>query len=218
MYLCKICGMRQQAALDAAAQGGAQWCGFIFASSSPRNLSPEQAGALNSHAMLRVGVFVDEHLERMEETILLARLNMVQLHGGQTLDCARRLAALPSNSSADKGNNNIRIIRVLWPSQYSSLATLEEDMRYFAATSHYFLLDAGASGEGGTGHSLCWENLHRLRSPRPWLLAGGLTPTTARTALDLCHPNGLDFNSGLESSTGHKDVHKIEAALRALRG
>ena len=56
--IIKICGMREQADLDCAAALGVDLCGFIFAPQSPRAVTPEQAAALDSGDMLRVGVFV----------------------------------------------------------------------------------------------------------------------------------------------------------------
>ena len=134
--IIKICGMREQADLDCAAALGVNLCGFIFAPQSPRAVTPEQAAALDSGDMLRVGVFVTDDMRFIEETARAARLDRVQLHGDQSMTCANRLSRTLGAE---------RLIRVLWPERYPDLAALEETMNRHAATAGMFLLDAGRS-------------------------------------------------------------------------
>lgn len=110
-----------------------------------------------------------------------------------------------------------RLIRVLWPERYPDLAALEETMNRHAATAGMFLLDAGMSG-GGSGKRIGPGRLHGLNAPRPWLLAGGLTPENVKETVAACVPDGVDFNSGLESEPGRKNPSRMRAALTALRG
>lgn len=201
----KICGLRRQEDLDCAAEAGAEFCGFIFHPASPRSISPQAAARLDSRGLRRVGVFVRQTEEEIREILRVARLDLVQLHGDQSPDCARALGAE-------------RVIRVLWPARYPDRAALEAAMALHAPSTALFLLDAGMGG-GGSGQRLLTPFLGDLESPRPWLLAGGLTPDNARQALNACPGAcGADLNSGLESAPGRKDHHKIRAALAALRG
>jgi len=202
--LVKICGMRRQADLDCAAALGVDLCGFIFAPQSPRALSPAQAAALDSHGMLRVGVFVTDDAGFIEETTAAARLDRIQLHGSQSPACAERLAAA-------LGEENL--IRVLWPARYRDVRELAAAMA--KETAGMFLLDAGSDG-GGSGRRIEMA-LAGLPSPKPWLLAGGLTPENLGDAVRRHHPDGVDFNSGLESCPGCKRPERIRAALAALR-
>ena len=55
-------------------------------------MTPEQAAALDSGDMLRVGVFVTDDMRFIEETARAARLDRVQLHGDQSMTCANRLS------------------------------------------------------------------------------------------------------------------------------
>lgn len=206
--IIKICGMREQADLDCTAALGVNLCGFIFAPQSPRAVTPEQAAALDSGDMLRVGVFVTDDMRFIEETARAARLDRVQLHGDQSMTCANRLSRTLGAE---------RLIRVLWPERYPDLAALEETMNRHAATAGMFLLDAGMSG-GGSGKRIGPGRLRGLHAPRPWLLAGGLTPENVKETVAACAPDGVDFNSGLESEPGRKDPSRMRAALTALRG
>ena len=194
--------------LDCAAALGVDLCGFIFAPQSPRAVTPEQAAALDSGDMLRVGVFVTDDMRFIEETARAARLDRIQLHGDQSMTCADRLSRTLGAE---------RLIRVLWPERYPDLAALEETMNRHAASTGMFLLDAGMSG-GGSGKRIGSERLRGLNAPRPWLLAGGLTPENVKETVAACVPGGVDFNSGLESEPGRKDPSRMRAALTALRG
>ena len=103
--IVKICGMRDQEALDAASSCGANMAGFIFAPGSPRFLAPDEAARLNSGPLLRVGVFTQccfgddaggDATADLAESILdiaaRARLDFLQLHGCQPESLAEELA------------------------------------------------------------------------------------------------------------------------------
>ena len=117
----KICGMSSQRAVDVAAELGVEFCGFVFHEASPRNVTPHQVSALDTHGMKRVGVFVRQSAEEIRDIVRLARLDYVQLHGAQSAEFAR---AFPAES----------VIRVLWPAGCASRKELEENIAAFAGT------------------------------------------------------------------------------------
>lgn len=214
--LIKICGMSDQAALDAAGSGGADFCGFIFHPSSPRRIAPEAAGRLDAHGLTRVGVFVRADVETMARTADLARLDLIQMHGDQGPDemmAARELASR-------RTGRRIGAIRVLWPARHAGLDDLAREAERYAEAADFFLLEAGLCG-GGSGRTQNPHDLADLRLPRPWLLAGGLTPENAPAAAAALAANptfaGLDVNSGLEDAPGRKNPATIRALLRAVR-
>lgn len=196
----KICGMREQKLIDRIAELGADMCGFIFYPPSPRNVSPEEAARLETHGMKRVGVFVEQSVEEIAAIAHEARLDFIQLHGGQSAEFA-------SNFPAEK------VIRVLWPKKCGTLEALQADIDAFAPTCGMYLLDAGM----GSGMTLDWPSLAGLRFPHPWMLSGGLGPDNADAALAACSPNGLDMNSRLESSPGIKSPELLEKVFSRLR-
>lgn len=200
----KVCGLTRQSDVDAAARLGAHLCGFIFHTQSPRCISPCAAASLQSGGMARVGVFVEQGAEEILAIMRLARLDYAQLHGQQSRCCAERIGPA-------------RVIRVLWPGRYASLAELEADMAAHAGACALFLLEAGKSG-GGSGQTQDWTRLRGLAPPRPWLLAGGLGPANAAACVAACAPDGLDFNSGVEEAPGKKSPELLAAALAAATG
>ena len=216
--LIKVCGMSDQAALDAA--GSADYCGFIFHPASPRFVTPEAAGRLDARGLARVGVFVRADLETMARTAELARLDLLQMHGDQEPDemaTARDLAQR-------RTGRRIGMIRVLWPARHAQAEDLAEavarEAERYAGVTDLFLLEAGVSG-GGSGHAQDPRLLAGVSLPRPWLLAGGLGSENALDATAILAQNptfaGLDLNSGLEDAPGQKNPDKIRALLHAVR-
>lgn len=196
----KICGMSEQTLIDHAAALGTDMCGFIFHPQSPRNVSPGQAASLQTHGMKRVGVFVGQSVDEVEAIMREARLDLIQLHGGQSAGFAAHFR--PES-----------VIRVLWPKSYACLEDLQSDIDAFAPTCGMYLLDAGM----GSGMTLDWASLRGLRFPHPWMLSGGLGPDNVQEALSSCSPDGVDLNSRLESAPGRKSPERIEKVMALLR-
>lgn len=73
--------------------------------------------------------------EQIMDIMKTARLEFAQLHGNQSLDCARRIGAG-------------KVIRVLWPDSYDSLDAMQREMDLWADSCSWFLLDAGRQGGG----------------------------------------------------------------------
>ena len=199
--LIKICGLTRQGDVDAAEKLGAGFCGFIFHPHSPRFISPEAAGELESGTMLRVGVFVTQDAEEILRIMKLARLDLAQLHGMQSIECARKVGVE-------------RVIRVIWPDRYSHRALLYNEVQKYANSCAYYLFDAGSSG-GGSGQRLPWQELYGLKREHPFFLAGGLNAENVGQAIAGCDPEGVDFNSGVEDSPGLKNSNKMQAAIEA---
>jgi phosphoribosylanthranilate isomerase len=83
----KICGITNREDAFAAVEAGARALGFIFYPSSPRYVTAEQLrpwiGEIPAN-IWKVGVFVDEAPELIEQIATQLRLDIAQLHGGET--------------------------------------------------------------------------------------------------------------------------------------
>lgn len=203
----KICGVTRDEDARLCAAIGARYVGFIFAASSPRVISPERAARLDAGGALRVGVFVGASPEEICRVAKRARLDYVQLHGGENVAVCRAIG--PE-----------RVIKVLWPEALTgsadALAALRPECERYAPVCAMFLLDAGQSG-GGSGRNLCFASFDGFAPPRPWLLAGGLGPHNLAEAARSCAPHAFDCNSGLEESPGRKSPEKARAVAAILR-
>ncbi|MCQ1537512.1 phosphoribosylanthranilate isomerase [Methanocalculus taiwanensis] len=52
----------------------------------------------------------------------------------------------------------------------------------------------------------------------PVVISGGLTPSSVVGVIQSLHPAGVDVSSGVESSPGVKDMHRMQAFVAACRG
>ena len=202
--LLKVCGLTKAEDAALCHSLGVDFTGFIFVPGSPRAASAAQVAALPVGTSPKVGVFSGAGLDSIRETARKARLEYIQLHGGEGVEfCA---AVGPE-----------RVIKVLWPEAHAgNIESLQEELDRFAPVCSWFLFDAGKSG-GGSGKALELPLFSRLRIPRPWLLAGGIGPHNLAGALSQCSPDGLDMNSALESAPGVKDHEKLATAVKAAR-
>ncbi len=79
--------------------------------------------------------------------------------------------------------------------------------------------DPATGASGATGRTHDWRisrELVRL-SPRPVILAGGLTPDSVREAILAVGPAGVDAHTGLEDAAGRKDRTKVLRFLAEAR-
>lgn len=193
--------MRRPEDVAAAAAAGADAVGFIFAE-SPRRLDLDEAQVLAKHVpagMLKVGVFVDPVREGAVEAARRVPLDRVQLHLGD------------GRPHPEYGRPLLHGFRLRQQEQLEQLASWQDGI---------MLLDTwDASVKGGTGRSFPWSWLEGWRSPRPWVLAGGLTPDNVAEALTCLADTGLfgvDVSSGVETD-GQKDPDKIFRFVQAVR-
>ncbi len=143
----------------------------------------------------------------------LLGVDMVQLHGSISVMEMERLRLLCPE---------LGIIKSLVVAG-SNLEELKQVVRETAPFCDLFITDTfdpdtGATGATGKTHD--WRvsrELIRL-SPRPLILAGGLTPDNVGEAVRAVRPAGVDAHTGLEDTAGRKDREKVrrfvENALR----
>ena len=86
MTWIKICGTTNLEDALTAVDAGADALGFVFYEKSPRKIDPETAGKIAAKlpaSIEKVGVFVEEPVERILLTVAQAGLTAAQLHGDQ---------------------------------------------------------------------------------------------------------------------------------------
>jgi phosphoribosylanthranilate isomerase len=200
--LIKVCGLTSKDDLKACQDMGVDLTGFIFHSPSPRNAAPGLVGSWEKKKEIRVGVFVNQKPEEILEIIDMAGLDLVQLHGEQGPDMCLAMGAM-------------RVIRVFWPERFAAPDDFQLEIDRFRDVCRYFLFDAG-KGSGGHGRSISSPWLEKIKSPKPFFLAGGLGPENI-AGLPVTGMTGLDLNSGVELSPGRKDPQKIRKVLDIVR-
>ena len=194
MTKVKICGITNLEDALLSAKFGADALGFNFYPQSPRYISPEKArdiiGQLPKE-VLKVGVFVNESLEKIFEIAAVAKLDAIQLHGEETPEYAREL----------KAKTNLEIIKAF---RVSSEFKPENVLQYEVDA---VLLDAYSPKEhGGTGETFDWEIAKKVREIfSKMYLAGGLSQNNIASAISGIRPFAVDACSCLENEKGKKD-------------
>lgn len=227
MTRVKICGITNWEDALCAANAGADFLGFIFFRKSSRYIAPERAGEISTRLTGRIsastrrtaadsglrsrprfiGIFVNEPLVVIEETIRRANLDYAQLHGDEP----------PALLEALRG----RAFKALRP---TSAAEASADAEWYADLAPedgpQLLIDGYDPKEyGGAGKRADWRAAADLGRIYPRLvLAGGLTPQNVAAAVDAVRPWAVDVSSGVEIEPGRKQPDKVRAFISAAKG
>jgi phosphoribosylanthranilate isomerase len=199
-FLIKICGITSPQDAEQAATAGADMIGLNFWGGSKRYVDDGRAREIVAAippGVLKVGVFVNAHPLVVTETLEDLKLDRVQLHGDEKVAAWTWL----------RREQLIRAIRL------RDEAALKEVQGWEPAL---FLYDAYSEGYGGSGKKAPWDLL-ATGARRPFLLAGGLTPSNVVEAIRVTKPNGVDVSSGVESAPGKKDLRKLRAFIKNAR-
>lgn len=204
----KICGVRSEAAVEAAARAGAAYIGLVFFERSPRHVDAASARALALAAppgLAKVALMVDPTDADLDAVCEAVPLDMLQLHGRETPD---RVAEL-------RARTGLPVMKAVGIAGRGDLAQLDR----FAAVADQLLVDAkpvpGAALPGGNGIGFDWTLIADRTWDVPWMLAGGLRPENVAEAVRLTGARQVDVSSGVESAPGQKDPDRIAAFLRA---
>ncbi|WP_373356374.1 phosphoribosylanthranilate isomerase [Pseudoroseicyclus sp. CXY001] len=205
----KICGLKRPAEIAASAEAGAAYFGFNFFPRSPRCVSPAEAAALAADVpfgRMKVGLFVAPSDELLGETLAIAPLDMIQLHGDES----------PERVAEVRARFGLPVMKALGIAGPEDLPLIDAH----AAVADQLLIDArapkGAVLPGGNGVPFDWRLIAGRRWPVPWMLAGGLRVENVAEAIRLTGARQVDVSSGVESAPGHKDPALIAAFARAV--
>ena len=205
----KICGIRDEKALQAAVEAGVRHIGFVFYPDSPRYIKPDQAKVLaeaTPKSVRRVGLFVDPGSEGLEKILGTVELDMIQLHGDES----------PERVTEIKQKFGKPVMKALKIATKYDMEGLED----YEAAADWLLFDsksADAEMPGGTGQSFDWSVLKDRTFQKPWMLSGGLNHENVSDALSLLNPKVVDVSSGVESEPGVKDPDKIREFVNIAR-
>lgn len=205
----KLCGINTPEALDAALAARADFVGLNFYPPSPRFLALDQAAALGARAderITRVGVFVDADDAALAEAAAAARLDAVQLHGGESPERAAQIGSR-------LGLPVWKVISVAGPDDIAHA----ESYRQAAQLVLFDAKTPKGTLPGGMGLVFDWNLLSNLRIGLPWGLAGGLSADNVAEAARITGAPLVDTASGIESAPGVKDPARIAAFCKAAR-
>lgn len=198
----KICGLKNVADVSIAVVNQADYIGFVFANSH-RQVSIQQAQELVKEipdTIQKVGVFVNPTLTELLTTIRAVSLDVVQLHGEESLELIQQIPVTVIKAFPIKEGR------------------LPEGLEKYPADV-IFLFDAPAGEfEGGSGRKFDWHqaDFSSLGS-RQFFVAGGLTSQNVQDAISYFDPYGVDVSSGVETNR-EKDPQKIKKFIETAKG
>ena len=211
-FQVKVCGLTKLNQIKELINLEVDFLGFIFYEKSPRyvlnHLSLEEIAEINHQA--KVGVFVNEDLEKIIEISGQADLNFIQLHGDENEDFISELR--------QKLNPEIGIIKVIRVGSQKSEVRSEIEKVFGSAktdklkqsTINYLLFDTDSKAFGGTGKTFDWNILNDINIPIPYFLSGGISLKNVEDLKNINQkPIALDINSKFEIEAGNKDINKI---------
>lgn len=194
----KICGITNEEDALLAVALGADAVGFVFAP-SPRQVAIQRVYDITRRLpaeILTVGVFRDEHPDRVIEIVDKSGVKAAQLHGhespeqvAQVMKSVRTVIKAVTAGTVDASRANV------YPTDL-------------------ILVDAPAPG---SGQVFDWSLLGDVPVGPRLILAGGLTPENVANGIRAARPWGVDVSSGVEKSPGHKDPVKLRRFIAEVR-
>jgi phosphoribosylanthranilate isomerase len=210
----KICGLTTASVVEAVSGYSVEQVGFVFAMSR-RKITPEQAGIFimqlrsSGSKALSVGVFVNPSMEELRDTLHLAPLDVIQLHGNESPD----FCSFVKREFPDK-----LIYKVFAVDSVATSESVAQLLEPYRDVVDAIMLDAAG---GGTGTTFQWESIPTYQTwtrfaHLPLIIAGGLYPDNVQELIKRYQPDGVDVSSGVETD-GQKDLQKIKAFIERVK-
>ena len=186
----KICGINSENTIKTILEnGGCQYLGFVFYSSSPRNLSIEKAKTLTSIVpsyIKKVAVLVNPEKSFVEK--IKDQFDFFQIY-----DCT------PSKVKALKLLSNKKIIQAIKVNKKQDISLYKQ----YIGIAEKFLFDSSGMEKS---FSFDWNYLKNIQI-KDWFLAGGINIDNLELAQSITKK--IDISSGLEDNPGIKSPKKI---------
>ncbi|MBS3158352.1 bifunctional indole-3-glycerol-phosphate synthase TrpC/phosphoribosylanthranilate isomerase TrpF, partial [Candidatus Woesearchaeota archaeon] len=208
----KICGITNREDALLAAELGADFIGLIFYDKSKRFVDEVKAKEICDELskkfadVKKVGVFVNEKIEKIVEKVNLLGLDIVQLHGNESDEFVIELK---------KKLEKTKIIKAIRVRDNTDLIA---EIKNKINSADYILLDTySEDAYGGTGKSFDWNKLVDLKKgledieisfSQKVFLSGGINSSNIEKIL-VYNPFAIDISSGVETSPGKKDKNKL---------
>lgn len=201
--MIKICGVTNKIDAIGTSELGVDMIGFVFYRKAKRFVEPRVAEEIINELppwIGRVGVFVDEKRDKVQEVAEGAGLNILQFHGDESPEYCERF----------KGN--FRVIKAFRLKDKKDLKKMND------YNVDFFLLDTYLPERiGGTGEVFNWKMIRDYEFLKPIILSGGLTPKNVPRAIKEVSPYGVDVSTGVEKAPGKKDIGLVKDFVEAVR-
>ncbi len=201
----KVCGMKYESNIMELSKLNPSFMGFIFHKASKRFI--EESIPDLPHSITKIGVFVDADISYILDTILVNKLNGVQLHGNETVDFINKLKAKCQNQKL-----SLKYIKVFAVDDSFNF----NQTKPFTSVCDYFLFDTKGPLPGGNGFAFDWKKLNEYTCDVPYLLSGGIGIHNKNDIKSFInskaarHCYAIDVNSKFEIAPGNKNITSVK--------
>lgn len=203
----KVCGMREN--IEAVAELRPDYMGFIFWEPSSRFLGEMPLPKL-PEGIRKVGVFVDETIEKVHAYCTRYNLDLVQLHGSESPAYCEKLK---------QKSPSIKLIKAFAVDEDFDFRRLQA----YEEVCDYYLFDTKGKLPGGNSRQFDWSLLTGYPSQKPYFLSGGIGPEDIGSVEEFlareeaAHCVAVDVNSRFEVSPGEKKTSALKNFMIRLR-
>jgi phosphoribosylanthranilate isomerase len=208
----KVCGITSIDEALALSKAGVNYIGFIFYPASKRyalhTLTLDQIKSVQLPGVLKVGVFVNEPMEKIIATASAAGLDMVQLHGDETPNFCKEMA------------NYYPVIKAF---RISETDDVVYKISEYLEDIDYLLFDTASSVYGGSGISFDWKKLANATGQKPYFLSGGIGPDDVSKITSFVESDAagnciaVDVNSKFETAPGQKNIQLLQSFIPSIK-
>tara|TARA_Y100000591_G_C21585866_1_gene570665 strand:- start:31 stop:639 length:609 start_codon:yes stop_codon:yes gene_type:complete len=197
----KICGITNLLDAKNCEMLGVDMIGFIFYKKSPRYINLDSSLKIISklnNKIKKVGVFVDEEIEVINDMSHILKLNYIQLHGDEDNEYIKKIKT--PTIKALNGND----------------INLDSKIKEFSKPEFILLDNINKDSKGGSGEKFDWKNILNLHNKEKLILSGGLNEKNIINAMK----TGIkffDFCSATEKKPGIKDSKKVKTIVKLIR-
>lgn len=194
----KICGMNYLENITIISKLKPDYLGFIFWKKSSRlfeGILPELPKSIQ-----KVGVFVDSNLEDIISKVVQYELDLVQLHGNESLSFCEQLKL-----------KKIKLIKSFSIDSEFDFDVLNE----YEQVCDYFLFDTKGKLPGGNGITFDWIILKKYNLNKPYFLSGGIGLQEVKKIKEFIKSDysknciAIDVNSKFEIQPGLKNKKEL---------
>ena len=198
----KICGITSLEDAQAAVAAGADAIGLVFYPPSSRYINPLVAAEIVAGLgpfVTTVGLFVNEEVAVVKDTLALTGLQLLQFHGDESAQYCQQFER-----------------------PYIKALRMSPDLDPLQAIEAFpqacgYLFDAWQPDKfGGTGKTFDWQRIAGLASDN-LILAGGLNPDNIEAAIQAVRPYAVDVSGGVELAPGKKDHSALKAFINSAK-
>ncbi|WP_374401930.1 phosphoribosylanthranilate isomerase [Flavobacterium sp.] len=202
----KICGMKETENITEISALQPNYLGFIFWEKSKRNMTLDAIPEL-PETIKKVGVFVDASIQEIAAKINQYQLDVIQLHGNESVIFCRNVKKL-----------GVEVIKVFSMNSNFNFSLVKE----YVLAVDYFLFDTKGKLPGGNGVTFDWKILENYHCDTPYFLSGGIGTTEIdglkeflkSPAAKKCY--AIDVNSRFEKKPGIKNIIKLQKFKKLL--